>query len=130
MSDKTRPPRKGPDLGNDDQVRRIRRSMERSATEVVRCQNCGHQQAAEAAFIGPRTTCEECSTPLHSCRHCVFFDPRVARQCKKNKRVSVGIGSANECDGFEARLVLDATGKRLHGKGSHDAKSAFDSLFK
>lgn len=119
-----------PDLGNREQVRRLRQAMDRSAEQVLRCQKCGHQQHAEAAMIGPLTTCEKCGTPLHSCTHCVHFDTSRASHCRKEIRLAVGAAAANECEDFRPRLVLDATGKRLGGKTSRDAKSAFDSLFK
>lgn len=119
------------DLGNREQVRRLKRGMERAAAEVIRCQNCGHQQLAEAAFIGPRSKCDRCGTALHSCRHCNHFDPRARFQCRKPVKKSIANKTAsNSCKFFEPRLVLDATGKRLHGKEKQDAKSLFDSLFK
>jgi len=119
------------DLGNREQVRRLRRAMDRSATTVVRCQNCGHQQLAEAAFIGPRSTCDRCGTALHSCRHCRKFDPRARHQCLADDITPVGDKWApNDCRRYEPRLVLDATGKRHGGKGKQDAKALFDSLFK
>ncbi len=125
-----RPPQQ-PDLGNREQVRRLRRAMDRDATEVVRCQQCGHQQIAEAAMIGPRSMCDKCGTALHSCRHCRHFDPKVLHQCRKPIEKSIGDKwAANSCGEFEPRLVLDATGKRAGGKGKQDAKQLFDSLFK
>lgn len=125
-----RPPQRT-DLGNREQVRRLKRGMERSANEVVRCQNCGHQQPANAAFIGPLSECERCETKLHSCRHCKHFDSRARFQCRKPIKASVGDKwAANECAEFEPRLVLDATGKRLNGKKKVEAKNAFDALFK
>lgn len=127
--DKSRPPA-GPDLGNDDQVRRLKRGMERSATQVVRCQACGHQQNAEAAMIGPLSTCDKCGASLHACRNCVSFDPRVLHQCRRGIKEPRGVTAANECASFEPRLVLDATGKRMGGKTATTAKSTFDSLFK
>ncbi len=126
-----RPPRVQTDLGNRDQVRRLRRAMDRDASEVIRCQNCGHQQPAEAAFIGPRSTCDKCGTALHSCRHCVHFDTSKPFQCRKPVKEAVrDKWKANSCPFYEPRLVLDATGKRLGAKGVQDAKSLFDSLFK
>ncbi len=65
MSDDRRrrqPPPKAPDLGNREQVRRLKRGMERSAQPVVRCAQCGEQQMAEAAFIGPLRKCTTCET--------------------------------------------------------------------
>jgi hypothetical protein len=120
-----------PDLGNREQVRRLKRAMDRAASEVIRCQDCGHQQHAEAAFIGPATRCEQCSSALHSCRHCLHFDTRHRHQCRKPVDEPVpNKAAANKCPVFEPRLVLDATGKRLHGEGKQDAKALFDSLFK
>ena len=126
---KQRPP-KGPDLGNREQVKRLKRAMDRSAQLVVRCKTCGHQQASEASFIGPRTTCDKCGAALHACVHCKFFDTRVRSGCRKGLKVEVGKLDANECSTFEARAVLDATGKRLGGKTASNAKSTFDGLFK
>ena len=129
-----RPPEKlpqRPDLGNEEQVKRLKRGMERSAAEVIRCQKCGHQQSSEAAFIGPMTTCDKCGTALHSCRHCAFFDSGARFQCKKAVPAAIGDKWApNACDLYEPRLVLDATGKRLAGVPSQNNKSLFDSLFK
>ncbi len=124
------PPQR-PDLGNEEQVKRLKRGMERSAAEVIRCQKCGHQQPAEAAFIGPMTTCDKCGTALHSCRHCAFFDSGARFQCKKPIQAAIGDKWApNACDLYEARLVLDATGRRLAGTPAQNNKSLFDSLFK
>ncbi|UCF67556.1 MAG: hypothetical protein JSV80_17625 [Acidobacteriota bacterium] len=129
--DRRGPPPPRPDLGNPEQVRRLKRSMERSATEVIRCQNCGHQQLAQAAFISARSTCDKCSTPLHSCRHCRHFDPKARHQCRQPDIEPVSDkGAANSCPSFDPRLVLDATGKRHGGRGKPDAKNLFDSLFK
>jgi len=129
-----RPPEKPPqrpDLGNEEQVKRLKRGMERSAAEVIRCQKCGHQQSAEAAFIGPMTTCDKCETALHSCCHCAFFDSGARFQCKKPITVAIGDKWApNACDLYEPRLVLDATGRRLAGTPAQNNKSLFDSLFK
>ena len=120
-----------PDIGNEDQVRRLKRAMERSAAEVIRCQNCGHQQHADAAFIGPRSTCDKCGAALHSCRHCRHFDTAARFQCARPVPAAIGDKwAANDCSLFEPRLVLDATGRRIEGKMSNNPKNAFDALFK
>jgi hypothetical protein len=83
------------------------------------------------AFIGPLTTCDKCSTPLHSCRHCVHFDPSARFQCVKP--IAAGITdkwAGNTCEVFQPRLVLDATGRRVEGKAASNAKNVFDALFK
>ncbi len=129
---KERAPRpERPDLGNSEQVKRLKRAMERSASEVLRCQNCGHQQQAEVAFIGPRSVCDKCATPLHSCRHCAYFNPSARFECKKPVVAAVrDKWAANDCPAYEPRLVLDATGRRLEGRPTVVAKNAFDALFK
>ena len=124
------PPR-GPDLGTRDQVRRLKRGMERSAQQVLRCQRCGDQELAEAAFVGPRTRCSSCDTALHSCKHCVHFDTRSRYQCRKPIPEPVtDKWAANSCDRFEPRLVLDSTGRRAGKQAREDPKAMFDSLFK
>ncbi len=120
-----------PDIGNEEQVKRLKRAMERSAAEVIRCQNCGAQQHAEVAFIGPRSQCDKCGTFLHSCRHCAFFETSARFQCRKPVPAAIGDKwAANDCTLFEPRLVLDATGRRLEGKAANNPKNAFDALFK
>ncbi len=129
--DRPAAPPQRPDIGNEEQVRRLKRAMERSAAEVIRCQNCGHQQHAEVAFIGPRSTCDKCGTALHSCRHCQYFDSAARFQCRKPVPAAIGDKwAANECTAFEPRLVLDATGRRLEGRAANNPKNAFDALFK
>lgn len=130
--DRTRAPLPDrPDLGNDDQVRRLKRGMERSAAEVIRCQKCGHQQQAEAAMIGPLSTCDKCGTALHSCKHCQHFMPDTRFQCRKPIAAAItDKWAGNGCDLFEPRWVLDATGRRVEGSPAKNAKNAFDALFK
>ncbi|MCE5245931.1 MAG: hypothetical protein ABFD84_00660 [Candidatus Polarisedimenticolia bacterium] len=128
--ERPRPPERT-DLGNDEQVKRLKRAMERSAAEVVRCQNCGHQTRAEAAFIGPLTNCDNCGKPLHSCRHCAFFETSARFQCEKPVPAPVGDKwAANDCALYEPRLVLDATGRRAESRPAVVARNAFDALFK
>lgn len=129
--DRSAKPPERPDMGNEEQVKRLKRAMERSAAEVIRCQNCGHQQRAEVAFIGPRSTCDKCGTFLHSCRHCQFFETSARFQCKKPVPAALADKwAANDCTVFEPRLVLDATGRRAEGKTVSTAKNAFEALFK
>lgn len=125
-----RPPER-PDLGNDEQVKRLKRAMERSAAEVLRCQKCGHQQQAQATMIGPLSRCDKCDNPLHSCRHCLHFMPDARFQCRKPLSAAIADKWAgNDCSSFEPRLVLDSTGRRVEGQTAKNSKNIFDSLFK
>lgn len=131
MAGKKDGPPKSPDLGNREQVRRLKRATDPSAQQVLRCQRCGQQEVADAAFVGPRTACSSCGTPLRSCKHCRHFDPKARFQCRKPIDEPVkDKWAANSCPSYEPRLVLDSTGRRAGQKARQDPKAAFDALFK
>lgn len=114
------------------QQRSLRHAVQREANEVVRCPNCGRNIQAFGA-IGPETTCPHCDASLHSCRACRHFDSGARWECRATIAERVADkGKANSCPQFEARMVLDATGKRTSSSSgnSSDPKSQFDSLFK
>lgn len=112
------------------QQRSLRHAVSREANDVVRCHNCGRNVQAFGA-ITAETVCPSCSAPLHCCRACRHFDTASRWECRAEipERVP-DKGKANSCALFEARLVLDATGKRTVGPASNDPKSAFENLFK
>ena len=113
------------------QQRAMRHAVSREAQEVVRCQNCGRNVHGFGA-IGPETVCPNCSASLHCCRACRHFDTSTRWECRAEiaERIPEK-GKANTCALFAARLVLDATGKRVEAPSSgSDPKSAFESLFK
>lgn len=114
------------------QMRGLRHAVQREANEVMRCPDCGRSIAQFGAVV-PESTCPHCSAALHTCRACRHFDSGARWECKAPilERV-MEKGKANHCPQYEARMVLDATGKRTgssQGPGS-DPKSMFDSLFK
>ncbi len=114
------------------QLRSLRHAVQREANEVVRCPNCG-RNIPQIGVIVPDTACPHCNTPLHSCRACRHFDSGARWECRAPIAERVADkGKANACPQFDARRVLDATGKRTtgNGAGSGDPKSQFDSLFK
>jgi len=112
------------------QQRASRHAVSREAAEVLRCPNCGRNVQAIGA-IAFESTCPHCNAALHSCRACLHFDSSARWECRQQipERVP-DKGKANKCALFEARLVLDATGKRSGTPPSNDPKSAFESLFK
>ena len=113
------------------QQRSLRHAVQREAKEVMRCPNCGRDVAAFGA-VTSESKCPHCASPLHSCRACRHFDTSSRWECRAAITAPVTEKSKpNTCSLFEARLVLDATGKRTGPSGtSNDPKSQFDSLFK
>ena len=120
------------------QIRSMRHAMDREAHEVLRCHSCG-RGVSEFGTITASSTCPHCPAALHCCRNCGHFDSAARWQCRAPivAQVPDKIG-ANECDKFEPRLVLDATGRRnvrstaSEGAGSagSDPRSQFENLFK
>ncbi len=112
------------------QQRALRHAVSREANEVVRCHNCGRGVHAFGT-ITSESVCPNCSAPLHCCRACRHFDSGARWECRAEIPERIGDkGKANSCGSFEARLVLDATGKRTAVPASNDPKSAFENLFK
>ena len=100
--------------------------------EVVRCAKCG---ALASVAIGPATECRSCGAALHSCAHCVSFDPGAVFECRQKipMRVSPKDGR-NSCTFFSARVRVEretgsapSTSSRRESSG---ARKAFDDLFK
>lgn len=128
-----RRPKPAPQLTPEEraQQRALRHAISREANEVIRCHNCGRGVQASGA-ITIDTACPNCNAPLHCCRACRHFDTGSRWECRVEipERVP-DKGKANSCTLFEARLVLDATGKRTAVvSSSNDPKSAFENLFK
>jgi hypothetical protein len=113
------------------QQRSLRHAVQREANEVMRCPNCGRDVLASGA-VGAETRCPHCAASLHACRACRHFDTGARWACRAPITEPVAEKSkANSCTLFEARLVLDATGKRAAAAGnSSDPKSQFENLFK
>jgi predicted RNA-binding Zn-ribbon protein involved in translation (DUF1610 family) len=113
------------------QLRASRHAVQREANEVMRCPNCGRNVVAFGT-VGFETLCPHCTAPLHACRACRHFDTSARWECRAAIPAHLPEKSkANTCTFFEARLVLDATGKRTGASGaSNDPKSQFESLFK
>jgi hypothetical protein len=126
--DEERERKRRDDRRDRGEARKVRHAMQRDASVVLRCADCGHQTAAEVLVVFD-TKCERCGSALRNCRNCRFFDTQARFECRKPvpKRIPSKT-SANECEFYEARAVLDATGKRA--KAPTDPRDAFDSLFK
>ena len=125
------PPQKPLSPEERAQQRSLRHAVQREAQEVMRCPNCGRDIVASGA-VGMDSKCPHCAAPLHACRACRHFDTGARWACRAEIAAPVSEKSkANACTHFEARLVLDATGKRTATTGtSNDPKSQFENLFR
>lgn len=69
---------------------------------VLRCYRCGESLAALSLPLLRLDECPACTVPLHCCRMCEFFDPRVPRQCREDDAEDVKEKSnANFCAWFK-----------------------------
>jgi hypothetical protein len=108
------------------------RGMEGSANEVYRCSGCGTALPPDMA-VTPEALCVSCFSPLHCCRNCNSFDSSARFECRQPIPAPMpGKSTRNECNFFQMRAVLDATGRRSATAegGPPDPRKAFDALFK
>ena len=114
------------------------RGMMREARLVMRCFQCGHQEAAGES-IAPTDLCPSCRAPWHCCRNCVHFDSGARFECRETIPARVySKTDPNQCAQFRPASVLDATGRRIAtspqpGAGEKPVspgRAAFEALFK
>ena len=90
------------------------------------CYHCHKSIPVIGRFQVARTEeCPYCSTSLHCCKMCKFFDPKVYNECiESNAERIVDKEKANFCDYF----VLSGGGNNAPSKD--DLISSADALFK
>ena len=100
-----------------------------------RCARCGElSTVAEAAAFEAR--CASCGADLHTCTHCLSFDPAASLQCRQPIVVRIAKKDvANRCERFEPRLRQEFAAERPASggsspAGSKDPRAAFHDLFK
>ena len=146
MSKKYRQPGYKDEEKNNSQ---IRRSPGRSFREgprsprmtkyqkTFRCAMCGKTLPATATEIDFASECPGCSADLHTCKHCVYFDPASRFECTQPilDRVSKK-SERNQCQDFEVRTTVEkATSSVRETQSSTTSSSvnpreAFERLFK
>jgi hypothetical protein len=100
-----------------------------------RCARCG-ELAAVAAAAAFESRCTRCGAELHTCTHCLHFDPGAPFQCRQPIRERVAKKDvANRCASFEPRLRKEFENEKPAARGGSDAaardpRAAFDALFK
>lgn len=93
--------------------------------EVVRCARCGN---ILSAAIGFDTRCSRCGGDLHTCAHCVHFDPGARFECQQSIEARVAPKDAkNGCTLFDPRITVE---RITTAPAQSSARKAFDDLFK
>ena len=80
------------------------------AREALNCWHCGTALEDLVLPIGRREECPHCSSSLHVCRMCDFFDRSASKQCREPMADEVGDKEhSNFCDYFRPRAGLTAS---------------------
>jgi hypothetical protein len=75
----------------------------------LNCWHCGTALEDVPLPIGRRDECPHCSSSLHVCRMCDFFDRAASKQCREPMADEVSDKEhANFCDYFRPRSGLTA----------------------
>ncbi len=87
---------------------------------------CNAEQ--DAGAIGLESQCHKCGADLHTCTHCVHFDPGAPLECRQPVAERVAAkAKRNRCELFAPRTTAErAAGRDTPTSG----KAAFDALFK
>ena len=96
---------------------------------VFSCHRCGSRiPLAVGEKVERKDDCDDCGASLRCCRNCRFFDTSRSGQCSESQAELVSDKEkSNFCDYYEPRTAIDLVGKK---SGQHDAKKAFDDLFR
>ena len=80
------------------------------------CYKCGEPYADEGGQVEQDSACTQCSSWLHSCANCLYYDEYSQKKCREAKAAFVfdRLGK-NECSYYKVkRLILDE--KEYHKK--------------
>ena len=100
--------------------------------DVLKCARCGQ---AISAPIALDSQCPKCSSDLHSCAQCTWFDTGSRFECNQpiSARVSPKDGR-NSCTYYEARVTVERETRSSvsdpEPQSGGGARQAFDDLFK
>ena len=93
----------------------------------IRCYRCGESLAALSLPLSRQDECPGCGNYLHVCKMCVFFDPRVPRQCREDGAEDVRDKERlNFCDWFKPSEAAFDAGRKAE---EDEARAALESLF-
>jgi hypothetical protein len=90
---------------------------------MKRCHKC--KAVIETEKVGLRHECEKCTSDLHVCLNCRFYDPGKANACMETQAERVKEKDrANYCDYFSFKE------ERTEKSGQETARELWDQLFK
>lgn len=96
------------------------------ARDPLNCWHCGTPLQDIPLPIGRREECPHCSSSLHVCRMCEFYDVSAAKQCREPMADEVtDKEAANFCDYFRPRYGLTAAAD----PDAADARAKLAALF-
>ena len=75
--------------------------------------------------------CPKCGFDLHACKQCEHFDPSGRFEC--NQPVPARISpkdKGNDCSLYSIRVMVEKETSSTSSQRPHDARAAFDNLFK
>ena len=74
-------------------------------TNVLVCWKCGIALTDQPLPLSRLAVCTKCRVYLHSCRLCLFYDPRLTRKCREQDAEEVSdTERANFCAYFKVKL--------------------------
>ena len=105
------------------------RAIQMPGTRAVsRCSQCGTLLQSLREPVGQ---CPKCGFELHSCKQCTYFDTSSRFECtqpvperipRKDQR--------NECGFYSIRVMVEKETSTPKASRPHDARQAFENLFK
>ena len=105
---------------------------------VFRCAACGAKRLVSAEpghpdALAVDATCARCGTDLHTCTHCVHFEPGSHWECRRHEELPARIAkksSRNDCQLFVPKIAQEFGADRGRPAGPDNPRAAFDALFK
>lgn len=92
------------------------------------CYQCGKEWKLDGQ-PGRSESCHSCNEDLRICLNCIFYDSRVAHQCKERRAEPIiEKNRSNFCEYFDF-IIRDWTGEESDLSSSKKAKEAFQKLF-
>jgi len=98
--------------------------------KALKCALCGAKVPLSFDEVSLESQCSNCEADLHSCKHCVHFDPSSHFECTQpiSQRVNPKDARA-DCDFFEIRTTVEKDVSSSRNQPT-DARAAFEDLFK
>ena len=91
------------------------------------CYRCGVSLSDLSLPLSRQDQCPSCSADLHVCKMCIYFDPRVPRQCREDGAEDVTEKERpNFCDWFKPS---DAAFDPDRGEQAQAAEQQLAALF-